>query len=158
MIELRTATAADQSGIAALIDAVFREYDDQIWLSGCDSDLTDLEHHYFQPGGHFWVLADQGRIVGSHAALPTETPGVCTFRRLYLAAELRGTGWGERLMQHNLEWARQHGYRRIEFWSDRRFSRAHQFFERLGFQRGDSIRDVLDGWQPFQEYFYSLDL
>ena len=158
MIELRTATSDDQPGIIALIDAVFREYDDQIWLEGCDADLADLDGNYFRPGGHFWVLDDAGRIVGSHAALPTETPGVCTFRRLYLAAALRGAGWGDRLMQHNLDWARQQGFRRVEFWSDTRFARAHEFFQRLGFQRGAAIRDVHDGWQPFQEYFFWLDL
>ncbi len=157
-LEIRLATLADQPKVICLIDSVFREYDDQIWLEGSDADLTDIAANYFDKSGAFWVLADGDHVFGCHAALPTLTPQTCTFRRLYLATNLRGKSWGKRLMENNLHWARCHGFRRVEFWSDTRFAHAHRFFERIGFVRGSEIRKVSDGWKPFEEYFYSLDL
>jgi hypothetical protein len=42
----------------------------------------------------------------------------------------------------------------VELWSDTRFTRAHAFFARHGFQRDGRVRSMDDGWLPYQEYFY----
>jgi hypothetical protein len=39
-----------------------------------------------------------------------------------------------------------------------RFTRAHAFFARFGFQRDGRIRAMDNGRMPYQEYFYFLDL
>jgi putative acetyltransferase len=62
------------------------------------------------------------------------------------------------MMQWAIDWAHEHGMRRIEFWSDTRFTRAHTFFTRLGFQRDGRLRTMDDGWLPYQEYFFFRDL
>ena len=61
-------------------------------------------------------------------------------------------------MDWAIEQARQEEFKRIEFWSDTRFTRAHRFFERIGFQRDGRIREMSDGWIPYQEYFFWYDL
>jgi GNAT superfamily N-acetyltransferase len=143
----------------ALIDAVYREYGDRLCPENADQDLLDIEGHYLRAGGAFVVLDDAGQVRGTHAVLPEATrPGVCIFRRLYLDAALRGGPWGQRLMQWALDWARTQSMRRAEFWSDTRFTRAHRFFARCGFQRDGRIRTMHDGWMPYQEYFYFLEL
>jgi putative acetyltransferase len=143
----------------ALIDAVYREYGDRLCLENADRDLLDIDGHYLKIGGAFIVLDEAGQVRGTHAVLPEATrPGVCYFRRLYLEAALRGSPWGTRLMQWAIDWARDHGMRRIEFWSDTRFTRAHAFFTRLGFQRDGRLRTMDDGWLPYQEYFFFRDL
>jgi putative acetyltransferase len=155
---LRPAQPQDCDAIIALIDDVLSEYGDRLSLDVADRDLLDIDGYYIAAGGVFVVLEDMGRIRGTHAAIPVpQQPGVCIFRRLYLETGLRGGPWGSRLMQWALDWAREHGMRRIEFWSDTRFERAHRFFARFGFQRDGRIRTVEDGWLPYQEYFYFLD-
>jgi len=158
-MNLRPATNADSSALVELIDGVYREYGDQIFLQGFDQDLLDIEGNYLDRGGSFVVMEDHaGRIAGSHAAMPLdEARGICTFRRLYLAPEHRGTGIGAQLMDWALFWARDRGYKRVEFWSDVRFERAHKFFESYGFVRGE-VRHLNDGWMPYSEYFYRLEL
>ncbi len=47
---------------------------------------------------------------------------------------------------------------RVEFWSDTRFTRTHAFFARFGLQRAGRIRTMHDGWMPYQEYCYYLDV
>ena len=156
---LRLALPEDQEAIMALIDAVYREYGDRLYTAGADRDLLDIATHYFNVGGVFIVLDDAGVIRGTHAVLPvTERPGVCHFYRLYLDAALRGSGWGTRLMDWALDWARAHDMHRVEFWSDVRFTRAHAFFARCGFRPDGRVRAMDNGPMPYQEYFFGLDL
>jgi putative acetyltransferase len=155
---LRPFAADDEDGVIALVDRVYREYGERLCLKGADRDLTDIPGTYLQPGGSFVVLAGD-TILGSHAMLPLDREnGTCTFRRLYLDSSLRGTGWGETLMDWAVEDARGEGFQRVEFWSDTRFTRAHRFFERIGFQRDGRSREMVDGWSPYQEYFFWRDL
>ena len=108
--------------------------------------------------GEFVVLEEDGEIVGAHATQPIDLEkGLLTFRRLYLPARVRGSGAGKFLMDWAVGWSRDNGYRRVEFWSDTRFSRAHRFFERYGFERG-GIRHVEEGKLKFSEYFFALSL
>lgn len=156
---LRPPTAEDVPGVIALVDGVYREYGDRVCLDDADRDLVAIHEHYAQQGGECVVLVQGERIVGLHAVVPlADQPGVCTFRRLYLDPSLRGTGWGERLMLWAIDRARELGLRRVEFWSDTRFSRAHQFFARLGFERDRRVRTMVDAWEPYQEYFFFREL
>lgn len=156
---LRPATARDTDGLVELIDGVYREYGDVIYLAGADADLLDIDAYYRASGGEFVVLDDGGQVVASHAVLPfADRPGVCTFRRLYMRPELRGGGWGERLMRWAINWAREQGLSRVEFWSDVRFERAHRFFARLGFEKTGAVREMTDGAEPYREYFFTREL
>ncbi len=162
----RLANHRDQAAIIELIDQVYREYGDRVCLSGADQDLLDLKAAYFDQNGAFWVLEDgQGRIVGTHAAKPISEPPadssnspICTFRRLYLEAGLRGTQLGADLMEVTFDWARQNRFERVEFWSDTRFARAHRFFSKLGFHKTEEVRHLDDGVAPYSEYLFYLDL
>ncbi|HMP79166.1 MAG TPA: GNAT family N-acetyltransferase [Pirellulaceae bacterium] len=157
-LNIRLATASDSAGIIALIDSVYGEYNDGVNLEGAEADLLDLDRHYFAHGGAFWVLIKGERILGSHGAVPHPTqPEICNFRRLYLDVSLRGTEWGHQLMQVTIDWARERQFRRIEFWSDTRFSRAHRFFSKFGFVKSGEQREMHDGIVPYREWFFYLD-
>jgi putative acetyltransferase len=159
-VKLRTFQPTDRDGIIALIDGVYREYGDRIFLENADADLLDVQKNYVAAGGAFIVLVDDdGAVRGTHAIMPlADQPGVCTLRRIYLDPALRGSGWADRLMDWALEEARQRGFRRIEFWSDTRFTRGHRFFARYGFNHDGQIRELNDGWMPYREKFFFRDL
>ncbi len=126
---IRLATGNDQQAIIELIDAVLREYDDRVFVEGADADLLNIPANYFAIGGSFWVLEINGAIAGSHAAVPDPgQPDTVILRRLYLQPDLRGSGWGQQLMQVTIDWARQGGFRHVQFWSDTRFARAAPVF------------------------------
>jgi len=157
-MKIRPVEHGDDSAIISLIDGVYREYGDRLCLDGAEADLMDAVGHYSRDKCAFVVLDDDGEVVGTHAVVPLDDrPDVCTFRRLYLRSDLRGTGWGEKLMRWAIDAAEQFGFHRVEFWSDVRFVRAHRFFERLGFQHDGQVREMNDGWEPYREYFFSLD-
>jgi len=155
---LRPGLREDGPGLVRLIDDVYREYGDEADVEGYDRDLLDVEAAYRDKGGEFVVLEEDGEIVGAHATQPVDPEqGLLTFRRLYLPARVRGRGAGKFLMDWAVRWSRDNGYRRVEFWSDTRFFRAHQFFERYGFERG-GVRHVEEGKLKFSEYFFALSL
>lgn len=158
--QLRPATPSDVPGVIELIDGVYREYQDRIFLEGADGDLLRIDDYYRRPGGEFVVLVDEAaRVVAAHAVQPVDKSlGLCTFRRLYMKPELRGSGWGTRMMQWAIDWASAAGFRRVEFWSDTRFTRAHRFFRRLGFQHDGRVRHLDDGAMPYSEYFFWREL
>lgn len=159
MLQLRQGKKSDSEQLITLIDTVYREYGDVVNLNGADSDLLDIESKYLGAGGNFVVLTDGSKIVGSHAVHPLDrVNGLCTFRRLYLYREYRGSGSGHLLMDWAIQWAKYAGLKRVEFWSDTRFTRAHRFFAQLGFQKTGEVRDMDDGAMPYSEYFFFREL
>jgi putative acetyltransferase len=158
-VNLRSATSTDQQQIVDLISRVYSEYGEKICLEDADKDLLDIDGYYFGQGGAFWVLDDGQQVLGTHAAHASfQSPDVCTFRRLYLDTSLRGSEWGALLMQTTIDWARDHRFPRVEFWSDTRFERAHRFFKKFGFNKTGEVRTMHDGFEPYQEYFFFLEL
>lgn len=157
-LTLRPATPEDRDSIIRLIDTVYREYGDRICLDRVDCDLLQLDQHY-GPGCFMVLEHPEGGVRGTVAIVPdTDRPEVCWLKRLYLDAGLRGTGWGLRLLEWACDAARAWGARRMEFWSDTRFTRAHAFYEKHGFIRNGVVRTLDDGWAPYSEYFFYREL
>lgn len=162
-MRFRDVHQSDWEAIRDLIALCYEPYGERICLDGADADLLKLEESYAGQNGVFVVMQKDDpldtRIYGTHAVLPLRPEeGVCVFRRLYLHPSLRGQGQGDALMQWTVDWAKEHAYRRVEFWSDTRFKRAHSFFRRFGFETNGETRTMTDSFEPYQEYFFWLDL
>ena len=142
MLAIVALEARHVDAVLALIGSIFAEYGLTFDPTGYDADLTRIETKYREAGGDFWVLENDGRVVGTVAVVPLSSAEV-EIKRVYLDASLRGQGWGRRLVEHALAWARARGYGRARLWSDVKFTRAHVMYERLGFVR-TGIRDCED--------------
>jgi len=130
--------------VLELIGSVFAEYGMTFEPEGFDRDLSAVGEHYLARRGWFAVMVDEGRVIGTVAALP-QADGVCEVKRLYLRPEYRGRGYGAALMAYITAWARQAGFETIVAWSDARLARAHAMYERLGFERfGERVVDDAD--------------
>ena len=79
---IETATDAAGDGIAALIAAVFSEYEDCPFVESEYSELTAVSQYYHALDGEIWIATSQmdqdvadamggGRIVGCLAIVPT---------------------------------------------------------------------------------------
>jgi len=158
---LRPVRRDDSATLIALIDGVYREYGDRICLENYDSDLFEVPDVYEAKGGAIVVACeDNGTIAGVHASIPIDgQQELFTFRRLYVAPQYRGTTpVGRLLMQWAIDYARARGAKRIEFWSDTRFTRAHSFFKKFGFTSTGEVRTLTDSWEPYSEFFFYLNL
>lgn len=122
------------SSVLDVIGSVFAEYAMTFDPRDFDSDLLDIERHYGGRGGWFFVLIDEGRVVGTVAAVPRDAV-TAEVKRLYLLPEYRGRGQGRALMEHILDRIRRAGHGEAVAWSDLRLGTAHKLYDRLGFER-----------------------
>src|SRR3989441_9839802 len=95
--------ASHAAAVPDVIGAVFREYAMTFDPSGFDADLTDIRGSYLERGGRFWVLVDDGRVVGTVAVVPAGR-GACEVRRLYLLPPDRRRRLGRALMGRGFGW------------------------------------------------------
>lgn len=92
----------------------------------------------------FWVVETEGRVF---ACAGIEIYGAAAvLRSVVVDPSLRGTGEGNRLVRTGLEYAREHGARRVYLFT----MHAAPFFARYGFQpvtTDDFEPAVRDSWQ-----------
>ena len=155
MVSIVPFEARHVDAILGLIGSIFAEYGLTFDPTGYDADLNRIEVKYRDTGGDFWVLEDDGRVAGTVAVVPLSATDV-EIKRVYLDASLRGQGWGSRLVEYALDWARTRGHGRARLWSDVKFTRAHVMYERLGFVR-TGIRDCED-LDHSREHGYEMPL
>ncbi len=153
---LRPVTDADSAGLARLIAACFAEYDGCLYEPAEFPELVAPAAHYAARGAELWVMAAEGRIaqgnriLGSVAITPVPAQGACEITKVYLDAALRGSGAGEALMAQASARAVAFGLPDLVLWTDTRFTRAHRFYEKLGFVKRPVIRylaDVSASWE-----------
>ena len=129
---LRPATAADGPAVRTLIFEILGEYGLPVDPHGTDADLDDIGMSYRH--GRFWVLDDGGAVVGSCALYPVRD-GVMELRKMYVHRDLRGQGWGRRLLETALATARGDGVARIELETASVLKEAIAMYGRYGFER-----------------------
>jgi putative acetyltransferase len=142
-LTLRPAAARDTPGIHRLIDAIYGEY-------GCRLEVLRDETHLLAPGeyvrargGEFWVVERGGETLAT-AAVKLLPGDAAELKTLYVHPSLRRQGWGQRLTEMVVEYARARGRRRLVLWSDTRFKDAHRLYLRLGFRQLAGARELHD--------------
>jgi O-acetylserine/cysteine efflux transporter len=127
------ATRTDAAEVIALIGRVYAEYG-LIYDAPTEvPDLLAFDAHYTAPHGAFFVVRQDGRLVGSVGVERVDAERA-ELHRLYLDADLRGRGTGRALVETVLDWCRAHTVPRLFLWSDTQFDRAHRLYTRMGFQ------------------------
>ncbi len=140
-LHLRDYRPEDQPGVVSVIQSVYDDLNYTMDFDNFDRDLADVPGTYVDSGGAFWVLEGDMEIAGTIGVIPKDAES-CELRRLYLKRTYRGRGWGRRLVQHVIDWAGSHGYRRIFLWSDVLLEAAHHLYARSGFTPTGETRAV----------------
>lgn len=147
----------DEAGLIALLGGVFAEYPGCVLdVDGEMPELRAIATTFARAGGRFWVAELGGRIAGSIGFTPTPS-GAIELRKLYVDRSARRRGLGGRLCDRVEAEARARGAKRVELWSDTRFLDAHRQYERRGYVRGPTTRELHDK-SATVEYFFHLGL
>lgn len=101
----------------------------QTWLS---SEINELATHFAQNGGAFWVLLDGEEVVGTGGVLLVDER-TCELKRMYIVPRARGLGWGRKLSQTAIEWARGAGFKSMRLDTDEVLVAATALYRSLGF-------------------------
>ncbi len=141
---IRPVRNKDAEGLIDLIDRCFSEYPGVVVEpDGIDSDLRAYATALEKIGGEGFVVEIDSRIVGLVSGSMI-TDELYQLKRIYLDADLRGSGMGEKLLRLIESRATACGAASIELWSDSRFLRAHRFYVREGFKRSGRERELTD--------------
>jgi putative acetyltransferase len=148
---IRAVRDDDGPALAKLIADCFAEYEGCFYESAEFPELA-APASWYAPKGTRLIIAEQGgQVVGCTAATPLalNTP-ILEIHKVYLAPQLRGSGAAQRLLNAALSACGGDDRTGLVLWTDTRFTRAHRFYERLGFVRVPVIRylaDVSETWE-----------
>ena len=107
----------DRDAVVALLGQVLAEYGLNFEPEEADQDVVDVQAHYMDRHGEFWVIELDGKLVGTAAFFPLHgRPEVAEIRKMYLLPPARGKGLGRWLLELLEERARECGfhYARLE--------------------------------------------
>jgi len=137
----RPTVPEDVPGILNLIAGIYAEYD-------CVLDAENDERHLLEPGtyfraqgGEFWVVEENGVIRATVGVMLHDDAG--ELKTLYVHPSLRRQGWGRRLTELAMDYARSRGKTKMILWSDTRFLDAHSLYRSMGY-REIGIRELHD--------------
>jgi len=131
---IRAATNADCAAVEALVHAVLHEYGIQPEPCATDADLKDIETHYTNSGGAFWVVLDSGSEIVGSCGIHRDSAADCELRKMYLHLSLRGRGLGRRLLELAVARARELGFKRVTLGTASVLKEAIHLYERAGFK------------------------
>jgi putative acetyltransferase len=139
-ISYRPIVREDNTKIAEVIRTVFREFKiDRPGTVYTDPTTDDLFSLFQKNGSAYWIAEDAGSIVGGCGIYPTNglPEGCVELVKFYVAAEYRGKGVGNMLMQRSIETAQEFGYTQIYLESFPELSKAVSMYVRSGFVQID---------------------
>jgi len=131
------ASAEDLPQLADLLSELFALESD--FTSERDKQLRGLQLIFDEPAlGRLFVLRIDGAVAGMANALITvstaEGGKVLLLEDVIVSRAHRGGGYGRKLVEHVLAWARQQGMTRVTLLADRDNAPALDFYRALGFE------------------------
>lgn len=102
---------------------------------GFADELASMPGKYTPPGGELLLArGTDGTPLGCVALRPTDPPGCCEMKRLYVSPAARGLGLGRALAVAIVAAAERIGYREIRFDTLPTMAEAYGLYRTLGFE------------------------
>ena len=137
-LTLRRITANANPAIAAVIRQVSAEYGltADKGYTVADPNLDELYELYSQPGAAYWVVEQNGQVVGGGGVAPLtcSEPDICELQKMYFMTSARGQGLAKKLALMALDHARQQGFKRCYLETTAFLKEAIGLYEHLGFE------------------------
>lgn len=143
-LALRRITEPDNRAIAAVIRQVSAEYGltADKGYTVADPNLDELFQVYSQPGAAYWVVEQNGEVVGGGGVAPLgcSEPDICELQKMYFLSSARGQGLAKKLALMALDHAREQGFKQCYLETTAFLTEAIRLYEHLGFEH---ISEVL---------------
>ncbi|MFP2239450.1 GNAT family N-acetyltransferase [Pseudescherichia vulneris] len=138
---LRALTPNDNPAIARVIRQVSAEYGltADKGYTVADPNLDELYQLYSQPGHAYWVIEQDGKVVGGGGVAPLtcSEPDICELQKMYFLPSARGKGLAKKLALLAMDHAREHGFTRCYLETTAFLKEAIALYEHLGFEHID---------------------
>lgn len=152
-VNFRSASNADIPAIQELVFSVLKEYELEPDPETTDADLADIQASYFDNGGRFDVLVNDGGDIVGTVGLFSLSSDICELRKMYLHPAHRGRGHGKRILDFSIQNALNMGFKRVILETASVLKEAIVLYERFGFRplEAHNLADRCD-----QAYFLDL--
>lgn len=136
---------ADRQAAAALITQVLSEYGLATGSlaeepGGADWDVIQVEVAYWATGGEFWVVEQQGHLVGTAGYYPiARGQNAVEIRKMYLLPNARGQGLGRYLLETLEQAIAAKGFQQIWIETASVLKEAVKLYERNGYQPSTGV-------------------
>jgi putative acetyltransferase len=129
----------DRIAAAEVIKNALAEYGLGWEPDGADRDVLAVEEYYLVRSGEFWVIEENGTIIGTSAYYPCmveENSGekAVEIRKMYLHSKVRGQGLGKYLLAQLEQAIFDRGYREIRIETASVLAAAVKLYESSGYQ------------------------
>jgi ribosomal protein S18 acetylase RimI-like enzyme len=101
----------------------------------------------------FWLMIEDGRIIGTVGLRNLETNQSCELKCLYLYEEFHGLGYGRMLLYTALDYAKSAGFSWIYLDTRSDSLRAQKLYSAAGFQKTQPYYE-----NPLTDVFFKLEL
>ncbi|AMO50811.1 putative acetyltransferase [Kosakonia oryzendophytica] len=140
-VKMRRIAATDNAAIASVIRQVSAEYGltADKGYTVADPELDELYQLYSRPGCAYWVVEQNGDVVGGGGVAPLKCsePDICELQKMYFLPRARGQGLAKKLAQMALDHARAQGFTRCYLETTAFLTDAIGLYEHLGFEHID---------------------
>ncbi len=137
---IRDWSSQDRAAAAEVICTVLAEYGLDWEPQGADQDVLAVENFYQATGGEFWVVEDQGTLVGTAGYYPVPRgKHAVEIRKMYLLPEIRGQGLGQYLLQILEQAIAARGFEEIWIETASVLSQAVRLYERSGYRPATGV-------------------
>ena len=103
---------------------------------GRHSFYNDIENEF----DRFWCLISDGKVAGT-VAVRKDDEDTAELKAMYLDKDLRGKGYGLKLLELAVDYSRKKGYKRIVLDSMSKYGAALRLYEKYGFKRIERYND-----------------
>mgnify|MGYP006162705885 FL=1 len=137
---IREIQQTDNAAIAKVIRDIFHELDaPKVGTAYADPILDALYEVYQEPRSVYYVVENEGRVVGGCGVAPLENgdASVCELQKMYFAPEIRGTGYAEKIIEKCLEYAKIQGFEICYLETLSFMTTAQKLYKRIGFEHID---------------------
>lgn len=137
---IRPWTPTDRELAAAIIEQVLTEYGIPWQPAEADQDVIEVEAAYLTPGGEFWVIEQQTKLVGTAAYYPCKRgKKAVEIRKMYLMPTARGKGLGKYLLQQLEQTIAQKGFEEVWIETASILKEAVNLYENAGYQPATGV-------------------
>lgn len=137
---LRPIQPADNQQVAKIIRTVMTEFGAVgEGYSILDPEVDDMHGAYHHDRAAFYVVAkiENGEVFGCGGIGPLigADADVCELKKMYFFPELRGLGFGKKMVATCLKKAKELGYRSCYLETCARMEQANHLYQKMGFEK-----------------------
>jgi putative acetyltransferase len=136
MIFIRPIQIQDNAQIAAVIRQILIEHDvPKVGTAFADSQLDAMFETYQYPKSIYFIVENDGRIIGGAGVSPLENGDAttCELQKMYFLPEVRGLGIGAQMMEKCLQSAIGFGYEKCYLETMPYMVAAQKLYKKAGF-------------------------